>query len=453
MQVQFIGATGTVTGSKYLVSYGGRYQLLIDCGLFQGFKALRERNWQELPFAPSQLHGVLLTHAHIDHSGYLPALMKQGFSGPIYSSKATTALCKVLLPDAGFLQEEDARYANRKKFSRHRPALPLYTEEDAYKVLKQFKNVTENTLVNLPGGMQARFIPVGHILGACAVRLEYQGTSITFSGDVGRCQDAIMYPPQSLPATDYLVVESTYGNKLHPELDIEATLAAIINTTLQRQGQVLMPAFAVGRAQLILYYLERLLSKGLIPKVPVYLNSPMAVKATEIFMHLDEKHRLTPEQCQAMDAITTYVRTADESIALTARKEPALIISASGMASGGRVLHHLKALVSNPRNCILFMGFQAPGTRGFSLVNQAQSIKIHGEELPVKAEVINLDSLSSHADYGELLRWLETMPGKPKQVFITHGEDAAREALQQHLEARFNWKVSRPSYLEKFTLD
>lgn len=451
MQVQFIGATGTVTGSKYLVSYG-RNKILIDCGLFQGVSNVRKRNWAELPFDINQLDAVLLTHAHIDHSGYLPALAKHGFKGPIYTTKLTHSLCKVLLPDAGFLQEEDARYANKKKYSKHNPAEPLYTEDDARKVLKQFKNVPEQQELELVGGLKAYFNPVGHILGACSIRLEYQGKSITFSGDVGRCNDAVMYPPKPLLATDYLVLESTYGDRLHSEIDAEAVMAEIINRTLNRGGIVLMPAFAVGRAQLILHYLERLLAQDKIKRVPVYLNSPMAIKATEIFMDSYHAHKLTPEDCEAMDSITTYVKTMDESIALTARREPCIIISASGMASGGRVLHHLKALVGNHRNTVLFMGFQSPGTRGFSLVNGAEHIKIHGEYHPVKAEIINLDSMSSHADYGEITRWLEKMPHKPERVFITHGESVAADALRLHLTEQFSWQVEVPDYLQKVEL-
>lgn len=447
MKVQFIGATGTVTGSKYLVSYG-RYRLLVDCGMFQGMSDIRRRNWEDLPFLAHNVNAVLLTHAHIDHSGYLPALMKRGFGGPIYATKATIELCRILLPDAGYLQEEDARYANKKKFSKHNPAEPLYTEADARKVLKQFKSVQEHRILELPGGMTATFIPVGHILGACAIRLEHEGKSITFSGDVGRCNDAIMYPPEPLPATDYLVVESTYGDELHETIDAEKVLANIINRTLKRGGIVLMPAFAVGRAQLILHYLERLITKGMIPKVPIFLNSPMAIKATQIFMHQANLHKLTAEDCERMDELTTYVKSTEDSIALTARKEPCLIISASGMASGGRVLHHLKALVSNQRHTVLFMGFQAPGTRGFSLVNGAQQLKIHGEVHPINAEVVNINALSSHADYDEITRWLKRMPGKPKKVFITHGEEGAAAGMQQQLEQSFDWNVHIPKYLE-----
>ena len=346
MQVQFIGATGTVTGSKYLVSYG-RHNILIDCGLFQGISTIRRRNWEELPFAAGQIDAVLLTHAHIDHSGYLPALMRHGFHGPIYTTAATTLLCQVLLPDAGYLQEEEARYANKKKYSKYNPAEPLFTEDDARQVLKQFKKIKTHTVLELPGGMTAIFTPVGHILGACAIRLEYNGRSITFSGDVGRLNNAVMMPPEPLADTDTLVLESTYGDRVHVEIDAEEAIADVVNRTIKRGGIVLIPAFAVGRAQLVLYFVERLMAQGRIPKVPVYLNSPMAIKATEIFLDNDKLHKLTSDDCEKIDAITTYIRTTEQSIELTARREPCIIISASGMASGGRVLHHLKALISN----------------------------------------------------------------------------------------------------------
>lgn len=451
-QVQFIGATGTVTGSKYLVKYD-RYKILIDCGLFQGIKNVRRRNWSELPFEASAIDAVLLTHAHIDHSGYLPALMKRGFHGPIYCSVATKALCKVLLPDAGYLQEEDARYANYKRFSKHEPAEPLYTEEDARKVLKQIKDVAADEILSLPGGMTAQLIPVGHILGASAIRLEYQGKSITFSGDVGRENDLIQYPPQPLPATDYLVLESTYGDRLHEQVDAEQAIADVINKTMSRGGIVLMPAFAVGRAQLALHIIERLKHQHRIPDVPIYLNSPMAIRATELFYNFHDLHKLTEDDCHRIDEMTHYVKTVEESIALNQRKYPAVIISASGMASGGRVLHHLKTLLGDHKNSILFLGYQAAGTRGDSLTHGATSVKIHGQYVGVKAEVHNLDALSSHADYAEMTRWLEKMPSKPKQVFITHGEASASDCFRRHLKDRFGWQVDVPEYLDVALLD
>ncbi len=446
-QVQFIGATGTVTGSKYLVKYD-RYKLLIDCGLFQGIKNVRRRNWTELPFHADNVDAVLLTHAHIDHSGFLPALMKRGFHGPVYCSEGTHALCKVLLPDAGYLQEEDAKYANKKRFSKHEPAEALYTEDDARKVLKQFRHIPTSDTLELPGGMTATFTPTGHILGACAIRLEYQGKSITFTGDVGRSNDMIMYPPKPLAETDYLVVESTYGNRLHEEIDAEQAIADVVNRTAARGGIVLMPAFAVGRAQLVIHILQKLLEQNRIPTMPVYLNSPMAIRATEIFFSLHDEHKLSKEDCEKMDHITHYVKTVEESIELNNRKYPGIIISASGMASGGRVLHHLKTLVGDARNSVLFLGYQAAGTRGYSLTNGADHIKIHGQYFPVKAEVANLQALSSHGDYHEISDWLKKMPGKPKKVFITHGESCAADCMRLHLQDEFGWNVEVPEYLD-----
>ncbi len=446
-QVQFIGATGTVTGSKYLVKYD-RYKLLIDCGLFQGIKNVRRRNWTELPFHADNVDAVLLTHAHIDHSGFLPALMKRGFHGPVYCSEGTHALCKVLLPDAGYLQEEDAKYANKKRFSKHEPAEALYTEDDARKVLKQFRHIPTSDTLELPGGMTATFTPTGHILGACAIRLEYQRKSITFTGDVGRSNDMIMYPPKPLAETDYLVVESTYGNRLHEEIDAEQAIADVVNRTAARGGIVLMPAFAVGRAQLVIHILQKLLEQNRIPTMPVYLNSPMAIRATEIFFSLHDEHKLSKEDCEKMDHITHYVKTVEESIELNNRKYPGIIISASGMASGGRVLHHLKTLVGDARNSVLFLGYQAAGTRGDSLTNGADHIKIHGQYFPVKAEVANLQALSSHGDYREISDWLKKMPGKPKKVFITHGESCAADCMRLHLQDEFGWNVEVPEYLD-----
>lgn len=446
-QVQFIGATGTVTGSKYLLQYD-RYKILIDCGLFQGIKNVRRRNWADLPFPASNLDAVLLTHAHIDHSGYLPALMKHGYHGPVYCSDASKALCKVLLPDAGFLQEEDAKYANKKRFSKHQPAEPLYTEEDARKVLKQFRSVPFHQELELPGGMKAQFIPVGHILGASAIRLEYQGKSITFSGDVGRSNDVVMYPPQPLPQTDYLVVESTYGDRLHEDVDEEAVIADIVNRTAQRGGIVLMPAFAVGRAQMVLHVLQKLREQNRIPHMPVYLNSPMAIRATEIFYDLHDLHKLNKEDCKKIDDMTHYVKTVEESIELNGRRYPAIIISASGMASGGRVLHHLKTLVGDPRNSVLFLGYQAVGTRGDAMTHGAETIKIHGMYFQIKAEVHNLQALSSHGDYREISNWLKKMPGKPKKVFITHGESSAADAMRLHLQDELGWQAEVPEYLD-----
>jgi metallo-beta-lactamase family protein len=451
MKIQFIGATGTVTGSKYLLQTERR-TLLIDCGMFQGLKNARKRNWQALPIDPSKIDAVVLTHAHVDHSGYLPALMKQGFTGPIYCSHATRALCRVLLPDAGYLQEEDARYANKGKFSRHQPAEPLYTEQDAIKVLKQFKVLSSHESHTIADDFQVNLHPAGHILGASSIRIQADGKSITFSGDVGRPDDIIMYPPESIRKTDYLVVESTYGDRKHPQLDAFAQIRDTIKRTIDRGGIVLLPAFAVGRAQLALYIIEQLRAKKEIPKVPVFLNSPMAITATELFFDYQEKHRLNRAQCKSIDHMVTFAKTKAESIELVTRKDPCIIISASGMASGGRVLHHLKALLPNPKNSVLFLGYQAAGTRGYSLTHGHDRVKIHGAYVPVNAEIHNLEALSSHGDYQQIINWLKPLSA-PQKTFITHGEAAAADAMRGHIKEQLGWQeVIVPEYLESFEL-
>lgn len=440
MKLQFLGACQTVTGSKTLVSYQNK-RILIDAGMFQGQKEFRLQNWQPFPIDPRSIDAILLTHAHIDHSGFLPALMKQGFDGPIYSTNATKALCDVLLPDAGFLQEEDARYANKKGFSKHSPALPLYTERDARKTLELFETLGSDTHLSINKDWSAEFFPAGHILGASSIRLTTPETSICFSGDIGRYDDIMMPPPISPPHSEYLVMESTYGDELHQEIDAEETLAKIITDTVQRGGIVLIPAFAVGRAQLLLHLITKLKESHRIPQIPIFLNSPMAIKATEIYCRFYRQHRLKKEDCERIDRNTTYVRTMEESIELNNRNYPSVIVSASGMASGGRVLHHLKTMARNYRNSIVFSGFQAPGTRGDAMVNGATQIKMHGQFIPVKAEVHQLTSFSAHADQRGLLTWLSKIQPTPKKIFINHGEALASSALKAQIEEQFSIPV------------
>lgn len=452
MKLRFLGATQTVTGSKYLVSANGS-RVLVDCGLFQGIKNLRERNWQPLPFAADEIDAVVLTHAHIDHSGFLPALYRRGYQGPVYCTPATHALCRVLLPDAGFLQEEDAHYANRKKFSKHDPAQPLFTQQDAEAVLRQFREIPYGESQPLAKGLEVTLRPAGHILGASSVRLDDGRRSLVFSGDIGRYHDPIMFPPEPLLPADYLVVESTYGDRRHPAIDTERVLGEIIDRTIRRGGIVLVPAFAVGRAQLVLYLLQRLRARKMIPAVPIYLNSPMAIRATAIFCRFHREHRLSDDDCELIDATTTFVRTVEESQALTRQNYPCVIISASGMAVGGRVLHHLKALVGDHRNSVVFAGFQTPGTRGASLVNGAERIKIHGAWLPVRAEIHNLDALSAHADAEEILRWLGTCREPPRRTFVTHGEPAAADALRLRIRDELGWPTVVPEYGQEVLLE
>ena len=458
MKLTFLGATGTVTGSKYLLTSetknGGEKRIMIDCGLFQGLKQLRLRNWAALPINPKDVHAVVLTHAHIDHSGYLPLFVKNGFSGKVYCTEATRDLCEVLLLDSAHLQEEEAKYANKRGFSKHHPALPLYTQEDAQNALALLTPVAYEHEVDLGDGLIATLYPSGHILGSAFVRIHNSKTSILFSGDIGRPNDILMNPPLRIKQADYLVLESTYGNRLHDLSDPKIKLAEIINLTVNRKGIILIPVFAVGRAQELLYYIHLLKASGAIANsTPVYLNSPMAVDATAIFNHYQNEHRLTPEQSHALCHTAHMVNSIEESKQLNESKGPMIILSASGMASGGRVVHHLKAFAPNPNNTILFVGFQAAGTRGSAMLEGAESIKIHGQYVPVRANVEYLPNLSAHADYSEIITWLGGFESAPKKTFITHGEPLAADAMRLHIEEQLRWQVVVPDYLETVTLD
>ena len=453
MQLTFLGAVGTVTGSKYLLKSGDK-RILVDCGLFQGLKQLRLKNWEKLPIKPTDIDAVVLTHAHIDHSGYLPLLVKHGFSGRVYCTEATRDLCEIMLPDSAHLQEEEAEYANRRGFSKHHPALPLYTREDALKALALLTAVDYEKDIYLDDNLTLRFYPNGHILGSAFVRIHNRKTSVLFSGDIGRPNDILMRSPATIKQADYLLIESTYGNRLHAKDDPQAKLAAIINKTVKRKGVVVIPVFAVGRAQELLYYIHLLKSSGAIAEdIPVYLNSPMAVDATEIFMHHRNEHRLSPEQCRAMSRTAHMVNSVEESRALNDKKGPMIILSASGMASGGRVVHHLKSFAPHANNTILFVGFQAAGTRGAAMIDGAESIKIHGEYVPVRADVEFISNFSAHADYAEILAWLGGLQVPPKKTFIVHGEPLAADAMRIHIEEKLNWQVKIPDYLETVTLD
>ena len=450
MQIQFIGATGTVTGSKYLLQTEGK-RILIDCGLFQGLKVLRQRNWSALPFDPRNIDAVVLTHAHLDHSGYLPLLIKKGFRGKIYSTRGTRALCGILLPDSGHLQEEDARFLNKHSLSKHKPALPLYTEKDAIKTLDYFHEVSWEEKINLAPHLKFQFIPAGHIVGASMIRFVSAKTRLTFTGDLGRPHGILMKAPDPLPISDYLVVESTYGDRTHPSEDTIARMQGLLAPALKRGGIVLIPAFAVGRVQEVLHLIHVLIQKKKIPNVPVFLNSPMSVKATGIYCDFHEEHRLSPEACQDICRLTHFVDSVEESKRLNLRTDPCIIISASGMATGGRILHHLKAFAPKEKNLILLAGFQAPGTRGWSLASGSPFLKIHGENIPVRAQVGSIDSLSAHADSDEIISWLKAGK-KPKETFITHGEPLAAEALRVRIKNELGWKCRVPDYLESFEL-
>ena len=445
VKLTFLGAVGTVTGSKYLLQVGDR-KILTDCGLFQGYKQLRLRNWAKLPVEPGSIDEVLLTHAHLDHSGYLPLLVKNGFRGHILCTEATRDLCGILLPDSGHLQEKDAEYANRHGFSKHAPALPLYTQADAEIALKRFRTVSFDAPVQVAGGLNARFLYAGHILGAAMIELTGAGQTIVFSGDLGRPNDVAMFDPAIVKQAGYLIVESTYGNRKHEARDVEDALAAAISGTAARGGTVVIPSFAVGRAQALLIHLYRLKQAKRIPDLPIFLDSPMAVDASDIFAAHARDHKMSGDEVRAAFAVAHYVDTPDESNALDANRFPKVIISAAGMATGGRVLYHLRSYAPDPRNLILFVGFQAGGTRGAAMIAGAESIKIHGQYIPVRAAVENLNMLSAHADADEIMGWLRNFERPPKMTFVTHGEPVAADALRHRIAEELNWNCMVPEY-------
>jgi metallo-beta-lactamase family protein len=446
-----LGGAGTVTGSKHLLDYEGR-RVLVDCGLFQGPRELRELNWKPLDVKPASIDAVVLTHAHLDHSGYLPRLVREGFDGPIYATPATIDVARLILLDSAFLQEKDAEFANRHGFSRHRPALPLYTRVDAEMALAKFRPVPFHETHDLGDGASSLFRRAGHILGAATAEVRLADQTIVFSGDLGRFGDDTMVDPEPVPHADYLVIESTYGDRLHPKVDVQAVLRDIIDRTARRGGTILIPAFAVGRTQSLLFELWMLKMRGEFPLIPIYVDSPMATNATDLMCaHMDD-HRLQPSVCRDACAIATYVRDTDGSKALSASPMPKIIISASGMATGGRVLHHIKAFGPDPRSTILFAGFQAPGTRGRAMVDGVQEVKIHGDWVEIRAEVADLTSLSAHADSDQILQWLRGFDSPPMETFIVHGEPSGSAALRDRIERELKWRCTIPAMGQKHAL-
>lgn len=446
-----LGGAGTVTGSKHLLTFGDT-RILVDCGLFQGMKNLRELNWERLPVAARDIDAVVLSHAHLDHCGYLPRLLLEGFRGRIFATAATRDVARLILLDSAWIQEKDAEFANRKGFSKHAPALPLYRVKDAERTLEHFVDVPLHRETVLPGGAQVLLRRAGHILGAASAQIDIGGQRIVFSGDLGRYDDAVMHDPEAVPDADYIVVESTYGNRVHARTDPVKALGDIIERTVQRGGTVVIPAFAVGRAQSLIYDLWRLRERGGLRNVPVYLDSPMATSASELLHAYPKEHRLDPHDYDAACDAVTCVRDVEESKALSANPYPKVIISASGMATGGRVLHHIATFGPDHRNTLLFSGFQAAGTRGRKLLDGAREVKIHGKWLPVNAEVSNLPMLSAHADSDELMRWLSGFRRKPRRVFIVHGEPEAAEALRERIGRELGWYASVPLQDQVFAL-
>lgn len=446
-----LGGAGGVTGSKHLLEADG-HKLLVDAGLFQGLKRLREKNWEPLPVRASDIDAVVLTHAHLDHSGYIPKLVRDGFRGPVYASASTADVAEIILHDAAHLQERDAEFANRHGFSKHKPALALYGLRDARRAMDQFESVPFHQTVRVKGGAQLTLRRAGHILGAATAQIDWHGRRLVFSGDLGRYGDATMVDPEPVTEADYIVVESTYGDRRHPNVDPEDALLEVIERTTSRGGTVVIPTFAVGRAQSLLYHLWRLKASGRLPLTPIYLDSPMAIDATDLLHKHQDDHRIPYEVCAEVCAAATLVEDVEHSKAVTASPVPKVILAASGMATGGRVLHHIKAYGPDRRNTILFSGFQAAGTRGRSMVEGAEEVKIHGQWVPIRAEVRNLDMLSAHADAGEIMRWLGGFRRPPIKVFIVHGEPHASDALRLRIKDELGWSCVAPEMMERFEL-
>jgi Predicted exonuclease of the beta-lactamase fold involved in RNA processing len=452
LSLTFLGAAGTVTGSRTLLEAAGS-RILVDCGLFQGLKNLRQRNWAPFSVDVAGIDAVLLTHAHLDHSGYLPRLARLGFSGPVYATPATVELAAILLKDSAGIQEADAEFLNRHNLSSHKPALPLYTVEDVERVLKQFRAVEFGEWLEPCRGLQARWCSGGHILGASILELETVGRRVVFSGDLGRYNDPIMKDPVSIPQADYLVLESTYGDRVHTQDDPLQQIGDIISRTVKRGGTVVIPAFAVGRVQLLLWYLYQLRGRGRLPAgLPIYVDSPMSTSATELYHRNGRYLRHNFSEIQGAFQLPRYVRDVQESKSLDITAMPKIIISASGMATGGRVLHHLKRYAPDPRATILFAGYQAVGTRGATMVAGAQKVKIHGDWIPIRAEVHNLSSLSAHADSDEILRWLEGFATAPNHCYLNHGEGVAADALRLRIKDELGWSVSAAEHMQTVEL-
>lgn len=456
----FLGAAKTVTGSKYLVESDGR-RVLVDCGLFQGLKELRELNWQPLPIDAASIDAVVLTHAHIDHTGYLPRLIKDGFKGRVFCTPGTAALGRIMLPDAGRLAEEDAKDANRAGYTKHAPALPLFTEEDALRALMHLQPVGYERPVPAGGGIEIEFHDAGHLLGSSFVRMSLNGgatgRTLVFGGDLGRYDRPVLPDPKPLVETDVLLVESTYGDRLHGQEDEGERIAKIVNATLERGGKIIIPSFAVGRVEEVIYWLKKLEDARRIPVVPIYLDSPMAIEARR--MYTDYSHDLDPDvqhRRGEMSAFTTRRFTAIASVMeskqIQSSPNPCIVVSASGMASGGRVLYYLKTALPNPRNTILFVGYQAAGTRGRAMLEGAKEVKIHGQMIPIEASVESIDSMSAHADADEILRWLQTAPSAPTMTYLVHGETRAQEALCARIDRELGWTLHVPDYQEQVTL-
>lgn len=451
LTLRSLGGAETVTGSKHLIEADGT-RVLVDCGLFQGLKHLRERNWAPLAVEPESIDAVVLTHAHLDHSGYLPKLVRDGFGGVAHCTAATADLCEILLKDSAQIAEKDAEYANRKGFSKHTPALPLYTVRDAERALKHLKPTPFNAEFEIARDCGLTFRRAGHILGAATAEIKIGGKTLVFSGDLGRYDDPVMPDPDPVEHADYVIVEATYGDRTHAKIDPMAALGDLIDRTIRRGGTVVIPAFTVGRVQSLLYHLWLLRRAGHLGLTPIFLDSPMAIDTTELLRAHPDDHKLSADAVEGSCAVATFARDVAASKAITASSMPKVVIAGSGMATGGRVLHHIRTFAPDPRNTILFAGYQALGTRGARLLAGETELKMFGEWIPVRAEVANLPQLSAHADADEIMRWLSRFKHAPRRLFIVHGEPAACEALRTRVERQLKWKASVVDPLRAYDL-
>jgi len=473
--IQFLGAAGTVTGSNHLINTGDApgksgFQVLIDCGLFQGPKEWRERNWRDTPVPAKGIDAVILTHAHLDHCGWIPRLVKEGFRGPIYATPPTIDLCGIILPDSGHLQEEDARFYNKMKKSKHDPALPLYTFDEAQDALQYFRPVLVGETAQLNSEISFRFVRAAHILGSCMVEVSLNTNAparrLLFTGDIGRVLDHKVAPgkvvhsgPTEGEIADLVVMESTYGNRMHPKEDPLPELASLITATANRGGSVVVPAFAIERTQKFIFILKHLIESGQIPRMPVFCDSPMAIKAVEIFLKHDEEYSdETRDMIRRYGSPLTwpgfvFALTPEESKKINAAMMPSVILSSSGMVTGGRILHHLAQRLPDPRNLVLFIGFQAPGTRGFTIKSKAEEVKIFGDYVPIRAQVAALEQFSDHADPPELMQWLRTFHNQPATTYLVHGEPQASGKLRDLMGKELGWNVQVAAYLEKVAVD
>jgi metallo-beta-lactamase family protein len=460
-ELTFLGAARTVTGSKYLLTHG-KAVVLFDCGLFQGLKELRLRNWQDLSIPAASIAAVVLTHAHLDHVGYVPRLVKQGFKGPVFCTAGTAELSRLVLPDSGRIQEEDARQANRHGYSKHSPAMPLYDEADAHRALTHFHPVGFHRQIEVADGVTVEFKGSGHLLGSAYVVTRLSGGStILFGGDLGRYARPVLPDPEDAVQADTVLVESTYGDRDHPTDDQGNELAVVIRETAARGGKVVIPAFAIGRVEELLYWIRRLERERRIPTLPVFVDSPMASEALRFY--IQRAHELDPDMqpdrkpgARDVSAFATarfqVIASPQQSKELTASRKSGIVISSSGMATGGRVLHHLAAALPDPRNTVLLVGFQAEGTRGRQLLEGAAEVRIHGGPVPVRARVAKLNSMSGHADRGEIIRWLKTLPAPPRRLFLVHGEPAPMDALKAKIKQELGWDAATPQHLERVSL-